>query len=469
VDEKKNQVIAEKAIDFISQANKEIRDDLDSVVLGVTSQDLNIVTAGWRFATNYRHGRFAIVSTARLHDMAWVVGNNPEAFAIRVRKMVTKNISLLHYPVDLSSDPTSALAASVFSGAEADEMGEDFLGESGVWSSYATNRGPCVSITRGPGGHQSWSLACVYEPPKDSNFEIFENYTDIHLPVVAHTDFPPSGEYSLPFVRKYRPQDDRSRAFGIGTNDSFDIFPVGDVKTFSYIELILADGGRIHFDRVSKGTDLANAKFRTGNRMESPFSLSSLWWNGNGWSIATLDGWTYKFPSTNPGRLVQQGALVGIEAGSGHSFIIQRNSSGDLQRIQAPDSSWIEFACDSTHRVTSATNDSGRSVQYGYDDAGRLIHVKDSGGGDETYQYNSLNRMTAVLDAERRPVLVNTYGYLGEVTSQTLADGRKLLYEYGWDSNQRLTYVKFTDPRGYSIDWWQGPNGFTRSLPQLPK
>jgi YD repeat-containing protein len=469
VNQARKQVVAEKALDFIWRANKDIIDDLDSVVLAVTSQDLNIETLGWRFATNYRHGRFAIVSTARLHDMPWFVGTNPEVFGVRVRKMVTKNIALLHYPVELSSDATSALASAVFSGSDADEMGEDFLGQNGTWSSDATDDGPCVTITQGPGGRQSWRLDCVDDPPEDGSFETFENYTGIPLFVMARTDFSLGGEYSLSFVRKYRPQDDRSRAFGIGANDSFDIFPVGDAKTFSYVELILADGGRIHFDRVSKGSDLANAKFRTGAQMGSPFSLSSLSWNGNGWSLATIDGWTYKFPSTTPERLPQQGALVGIDVGSGHAFSIRRNSVGDLQRVQAPNGSWIEFSCDALHRITLAKDSTGRAVQYEYDAAGRLTHVHDSKNGDEFYQYDPINRMTAVLDAKGHPVLVNAYGYLGELTSQTLADNRKLLYQYGWDYNQKLASLKFTDPQGYVIEWWRGPNGFTRSLPYLPK
>jgi hypothetical protein len=55
-----------------------------------------------------------------------------------------------------------------------------------------------------------------------------------------------------------------SRSFGIGGNDSFDIFPAGDSQTFSTIDLILEDGGRVHFNRVSRGTGYADAKLRAG-------------------------------------------------------------------------------------------------------------------------------------------------------------------------------------------------------------
>jgi Cytochrome oxidase complex assembly protein 1 len=99
VDPKTKRVIAEKAVQSIAEENSEIANDLDSVIVGVTNQDMNIWTTGWTFATNYRVARIGIVSTARLHGMPWYAGPNPEVFAVRVRKMVTKNVALLEYPV----------------------------------------------------------------------------------------------------------------------------------------------------------------------------------------------------------------------------------------------------------------------------------------------------------------------------------------------------------------------------------
>ncbi len=93
----------------------------------------------------------------------------------------------------------------------------------------------------------------------------------------------------------------------------------------------------------------------------------------------------------------------------------------------------------------------------------------DSADGEEFYQYDPVNRLTSVLDSTGRPLLVNTYGYLGEVTSQTLADHRKLRYEYGFDEKQRSDEVDFTDDHGYVTRWMRGRDGFYGSLPQPPK
>jgi YD repeat-containing protein len=469
VDGKAKQVIAEKALDSIEQAHPEIAEDLDSVIVAVTSQDLNILTSGWRFAAAYRHGRFGIFSTARLHGMPWYAGPNPEIYGVRVRKMVTKNLALLHYPVTLNSDATSALASwgLTFTAANVDEMGERFEGENGTARSISDE--PCVTITQGPGGKQSWRVDCIDNPPAESRFETFETYPVIPLFVMSRTDFSFGGRKSFAFVREYRPQDDRSRAFGIGVGDSFDIYPVGDSQTFSEIDLILAAGGRIHYQRTSPGESYADAKLQASAYMGSPFSLSSLAWNGNGWDLTTLDGWTYRFPSSGPGRTWQQCALIGIRSASGQRYGVKRNATSDLREVTAPDGTSIEFTTDAAQRITSAKESSGRTIQYDYDAAGRLTHVHDSENGDESYEYDPTNRLISVFDAHRKPLLVNTYGYLGEIQSQTLADGRKLSYESGYSENRKLDYLKLTLPNGYTIEWWLTRYGFTRSWPQAPK
>jgi hypothetical protein len=48
---------------------------------------------------------------------------------------------------------------------------------------------------------------------------------------------------------------------------------------------------------------------------------------------------------------------------------------------------------------------------------------------------------------------------------RSLADGRKLLYESGYDESHKLDYLKLTLPNGYTIEWLLTHNGFTRSLP----
>jgi hypothetical protein len=63
-------------------------------------------------------------------------------------------------------------------------------------------------------------------------------------------------------------------------------------------------------------------------------------------------------------------------------------------------------------------------------------------------------------------LLVNVYDDMGEIRSQTLADGRRLLYENGHDEKHNIDDVKLTLPDGYVIRWILTRNGFKRFWPE---
>ncbi|HET9387214.1 MAG TPA: RHS repeat domain-containing protein [Gemmatimonadales bacterium] len=56
-------------------------------------------------------------------------------------------------------------------------------------------------------------------------------------------------------------------------------------------------------------------------------------------------------------------------------MVLTRNADADLTRITSPNRRWIELAYDTSHRVTQATDTSGRTVGYTYDGSGRLWKV----------------------------------------------------------------------------------------------
>src|SRR5438067_10655469 len=65
----------------------------------------------------------------------------------------------------------------------------------------------------------------------------------------------------IDFVRSQRNMDPRSRSFGIGGSTSYDMFIVGDVSKFSWVALVLADGGQERYARISPGTEFADGVF----------------------------------------------------------------------------------------------------------------------------------------------------------------------------------------------------------------
>jgi YD repeat-containing protein len=464
MDQNLHQILAERAVDFMERNTRKLNGDVDAVFLGVTSRDLNIKSSGWPYAINYRAmTRFAIVSTARLHDVPMLAGANPEVFAIRVRKMVTKNLALLCYPLGLSADPTSALATSTRTADDVDKMSQEFLGELGKWIPAAWSA-PCYSVTRGPDGRQVWKTECSVYPPNDNRFETFDNYTYSTSMVMSRTDFPVNDQRRLSLVRKYWEKDDAPRTFGVGGSSSFSIFPVGDSQKFSWIDLIREDGEHISFRRTSWGTGYANAKFQANWMLGNPFSKSNLEWNGNGWDLKTIDDWIYRFPSSGPGRSAEQGALTGIVNAS-TKVQIKRNAAGAPGRIEGLEGTSIDLRLDANNRIIQARHSSGHTLRYDYGSNGKLAGISDSETGDERYEYDQTNRLIAVLDSKGNVELSIAHGETGEITAETLADHRTIRYRYRFNSDRTLNSVSVTDDHGYVTAWIPGQHGFYQTLP----
>jgi YD repeat-containing protein len=394
-------------------------------------------------------------------------GANPELYPIRVRKLAAKNLLLLHYPLAPSSDPSSAVAFAGSSAREIDRMGPGIGGATGAAHSVADEQ-PCVTIVQGPGRQQSWRLDCLQEPPADTRLEMFATYPGLPLFTQSRADFSFGGRPEFAFIRKYKTGSDVRGPFGVGAAHSYELLPVGDSATFSTMELVMPDGRRVHYDRTSKGTGWTDAKFRARAYMGDPFSQSTMAWNTGGWDITTRDHWTYRFPSSGPGRTWPQSALIGISSASGQAFAMRRGDQGDLAEVRAPDGGTLVFTYDAMHRITSAAENGGRRLGYDYNAAGLLAHVGDEKNGDRYYEYDPANRLTAVIDADHRPLLINRYDAQGEIVSQTLADGGQLRYRLGYYENHQLGSLSLTLPNGYVLEWQRTREGLTLSWPKSP-
>jgi hypothetical protein len=72
--------------------------------------------------------------------------------------------------------------------------------------------------------------------------------------IYEKTDLALPDTIPLTFSRTYQNADSHSRSFGIGATDSYDIFMIGDKNPYTYQELVLPNGARVRFDRISSGT-----------------------------------------------------------------------------------------------------------------------------------------------------------------------------------------------------------------------
>ena len=265
----------------------------------------------------------------------------------------------------------------------------------------------------------------------------------------ASTDIALDSTPPILIRRVYRPEDHMSRAFGIGTNHNYDIFLVGDHDPYTYIDLILEDGGRVHFERTSRGKSFEDAVYRhTGTHTQ--YENAVLAWNPawRGWDMKLEDGSLYQFPESRWAQRGSQAAVVRIQDPRGNSLQFVRSAAGDLTKIVSSSGQKLSLTYDAGHRITRIQDDSGNAVQYAYDEKARLVQVVDVDGATTTYSYDGRDRMLTVGDAEGNVRLRMAYDRSGRCVRQILPDGRSFRFAYTAVSKGKTLRVDVIQPDG---------------------
>lgn len=256
--------------------------------------------------------------------------------------------------------------------------------------------------------------------------------------------------------------DDRSRAFGVGTNHSFNIFLVGDSVRFTYIDLVLEDGATVRFKKFPPSPGIRGIFYSSAS--DEDFAASTLQWNGTGWDLKRADGWTYVFPAAGPTSNPEQGALVEIHNDNGDVIRFDRDATGRLNKVSHFEGDQIEFAYDEHNRIVRAEDNHGRYMTYSYDPQGRLVQVADSDQHVEEYAYDASNRMQEIR-WDGALVLSNVYDKSDRLVQQTDRDGRNFSYAYD-SSNGQMDMAHLTLPGGYVTHFYfQSAGGVTQSFP----
>ena len=265
--------------------------------------------------------------------------------------------------------------------------------------------------------------------------------------LLTRTDLTVRGSVPISVTRTYRQADSVSRAFGIGTSDPYDIFTVGDMNPYTYQDLILPDGGRVHFVRTSAGTSWTDAVY-THTATPSEYYGAVISYVGGKWKLRMRDGRVMYFYDC-PGCSSSRGAaLREFYDRLGNKLTLTRDANANLTQIANPDGRYINLTYDSSNRVTQATDSIGRTVSYQYDSGGRLAQVTDADGGVEKYAYDTSNNMLTVTKPNGQLMVTNQYDTNNRVSQQTLADGGVYQFAYTLDTNGNVTQTDVTDPRG---------------------
>jgi len=451
---------SERCVEYLRKLNPELDADPSAILIAVTSRDIYIPSFNWKYAENFRaDGRFAVVSSARLHPPAYLGTWNPEWLHSRLQKMLTKNIALLYFDLPMSSDYTSLLSGGVLYGFQVDFMGGTIIGSEGRWDSFINEGEPAVTIYSVPDRPPLWRMTESGEALPRYGAHVFRADLGSGLFIDRIEDFHLEGEYPLRFTRSYRNQDSISRSFGIGASDSLDIFLTGEMGV--YVDLISEDGGRVHF-LLARPAPGASGDVYKANGATAVYTPGM-------WTVTREDGSKLYFPYRPKALGYNVTVLTGYTDPAGHKYEMERNDSGELLSITTPSGQWLRFERDKEHRVHRISASTGRVLTYDYDVRGCLSNVTDSHGSYESYNYDDKFQMLTVTRDSDVPAITNEYDISGKVISQTMSTGEKFLYHYTADPQGRGNATVpdlISDPRGLVTHFLYNSEGYIQSLPQ---
>lgn len=281
--------------------------------------------------------------------------------------------------------------------------------------------------------------------PKDKDGEPVDLSTGLF--VYERTDLVLPDTIPISLTRTYRQSDTVSRPFGIGMTHPYEIFMIGDTRPYTFQELILPDGARIHYNRISPGTSFSDAVYEHTSS-QTGFFKSQLAWNGSGWDLTLKDGTVYTFPDSDSATVPRRAACTSMRNRYGETLTLTRDSNSNLTRISSPNGRWVEFTYDTSNRITQAKDNIGRTVGYTYDAGGRLWKMTDPAGGVTEYTYDGTHQMLTIKDPRNHVYLTNEYDANGRVFRQTQADGGIYQFAYTLNGSGKVTQTDVTDPLG---------------------
>ena len=203
-----------------------------------------------------------------------------------------------------------------------------------------------------------------------------------------------------------------SKQFGIGTTHNGEWYLVGDGDQFSWAALILADGSRVQFKRVSAGSSYANALYKNSEPNEG-WTAALLGWTGLSWTVRQRDGSTWRFRPCGAGSVC---SVMDSRDADGHHIGYRRDRRGRLIKMESSAERWIALEYDDRDRIVRAYSSNRDDVRYQYDGRGRLTRVSSENGTTRRYGYTEQDQMATVEDPEIG--ITNTYDANGRCTQQ---------------------------------------------------
>jgi RHS repeat-associated protein len=248
---------------------------------------------------------------------------------------------------------------------------------------------------------------------------------------------------TIPIViqRSYRQGDSNSYSFGIGATNLYDI-RMWSENNWHEADLILPEGGRVHYVRISPGEGYKEAEYKSTNT-PGPYYASTIKWNESerGWDLALTNGLTFEFGEDAP--------LQAIRDRFGDQLTITRTEgqNGNITQITSPHGRWVTFTYDGSNRITEIKDNGGGTLQYHYNSSGYLEKVTDAAGHETKYEYDSSGDMTGITDGRGTKYVENKYNSNDRVSKQIDGDSGTFEFSYALNGEGNAESTTITDPR----------------------
>jgi YD repeat-containing protein len=455
-DRPRDQLIAEELVEAMKAAYPELARDPRNVLIGLTDEDLYITALDWDFALNYRSPMGGVViSASRLNPVFYGEPPEPALLSKRLRKLLTKNIGASFYHLSLNSNPASVLYDDVETMSTLDRMAETYNVADVRAERDPRDLGtyPCLIVRHYLSAEKqrpdAVSLGGCSSTHGQTDLEVLNVDLSDQLVLSRRSDFYLPGKLPLELSRVMRTNDDRPRAYGVGGNHSLNIFPVGNRWPFTWIDLVLEDGGRLHYSRVNWGAAYWDAEYRAQNTI-TDFFASSVRWKWPGWQLQRQDGRTYIFPDGDRAQHPEQASLTEISDRDGNTLHFNRVGSGDLASVDANDRRWIYLQYDQQGRITAGEDSQGWTMSYQYSRDGYLEKVEDGDhrvmeyGHDGNHRLNSLS-VNGVL------VWKLDFDAAGRIAELIVGNHEPYRFSYQLDRSGAVSEISVTEPSQHAF------------------
>ncbi|CAJ4445516.1 RHS repeat-associated core domain protein [Burkholderia pseudomallei] len=300
--------------------------------------------------------------------------------------------------------------------------------------------GAGVSASTTPGGTaQKPGNKCKGQPVDLQTGLMFHRWDDVAI----HDVLP------LALQRTYTSGDASSHAFGIGGSSNVGMYLTNTSNNWNSMTVVLSCGENITFNLTSgtatwpfpSGTVWTHTGTNStyyGATMQFVFGATP---DTSYWVMTLKDGTQYGLARHAPN------ALQWIQDRYGNQIQLVYNG-GLLQQMTSPSGRSMTFNYDTGNRITSIIDNSNRTVNYAYDSAGTLATVTYPDKTTEQYTYDANHRMLTMQDRRGTIWVTNQYDGNGRVTKQTYADSASYQFAYTTDSNNTVTATMVTDPNG---------------------